>query len=293
MLLKLLITLFLFAPPIMEPEETAVAPYITFSFQDKEWTLTLSDVGFDGIDPTTLDRQAFRSWLSLVVEKEVNKAPRSATFQERKLIPHQLGRKVDRQKIENLLDHIHQYMNKRLELPIIYTEPILSTEKAMRLKEKRLGFYQTFFNPKKISRAQNIYLSSKAIDHYILMPNETFSFNQVVGIRTIQRGYRIATIIVKGKYSEGIGGGICQTSSTLFNSVDRAGLKIVERVSHSKEVGYVPKNRDATVSWGGPDFRFTNQLSEPILIVSTVKGGVLTVSIYGPSTITDPSRTRF
>jgi hypothetical protein len=165
MLLKILITLFLFTPPSpfsTEPEQ-AVAPYITFSFEDKEWTLTLSDVGFDGIDPTTLDRRAFRSWLSLVVEKEVNKAPRSASFQDRKLVPHQLGRKVDRQKIENLLDHIHEYMNKRLELPIMYTEPILSTEKAMRLKEKRLGFYQTYFRKISVEPKISIYHRKQSI----------------------------------------------------------------------------------------------------------------------------------
>ena len=75
-----------------------------------------------------------------------------------------------------------------------------------------------------------------------------------------------AKIIVRGEFSEGIGGGICQISSTLYNAVDRAGLKIVERYSHSRSVPYVPPGRDATVNWGGPDFSFKNNYNQPILI---------------------------
>ncbi|RAL26048.1 hypothetical protein DL897_07580 [Thermoflavimicrobium daqui] len=278
--------LFLLSQNIVyTPFSYPYSPIFTLYFQDQEWSLSLNDVGFDGIDPTTLDRQAFRSWLHLVVEKEVNHPPKSATFHNRHIVPHKLGRKVDRKKIEYWLDHIHEYMDRRLELPIIYTKPLITTEKLKKLKEKKLSSYSTIFDEKNESRSKNIYLSSKAIDHHILLPGETFSFNKVVGIRSLERGYRIATIIVKGEYSEGIGGGICQTSSTLFNSVDQAGLKIIERISHSKEVAYVPKNRDATVSWGGPDFRFQNQLNKPVLIVSTVKKGKITIEIFSSKTI--------
>jgi len=79
------------------------------------------------------------------------------------------------------------------------------------------------------------------------MSGKFFSFNQVVGERTLERGYEPAPEIVKGEYTEGIGGGICQTSSTLFNAVDAAGLRVIERVSHSHVVTYVPIGRDATV----------------------------------------------
>ncbi|SFJ06871.1 VanW family protein [Thermoflavimicrobium dichotomicum] len=292
MLVRILLTVLLFTQmsPMSSFSSFSGSPYFTLHFQDQEWTLSLSDVGFDGIDPTTLDRQAFRSWLYLVVEKEVNRPPKSATFRNQQIVPHQLGRKVDRKQIENWLDHIHEYMNKRLKLPVIYTKPLLTTEKLKKLKEKKLGSYSTFFDEENKNRAHNIYLSSKAIDHHIVLPGEIFSFNKVVGVRSLERGYQVATIIVKGEYSEGIGGGICQTSSTLFNSVDQAGLKIIEQVSHSKEVAYVPKNRDATVSWGGPDFRFQNQLNEPVLIVSKVRHGKITIQIYGPKTITHVPR---
>ncbi|MBA4493284.1 VanW family protein [Paenactinomyces guangxiensis] len=258
------------------------SPLFIVQYEGKRWTLNLSDVGFDGIDPTTLDRGAFMDWFHLVVEKEVNRPARSAYYRQRKIIPHQLGRAIDREQVDQWLEHIHQYINHPVDLPVIWSKPPVSTEKLKQLKEKRLGAYTTFFNPVNKNRSHNILLSTAEIDHYVLLPGQIFSFNRVVGKRSVEKGYRRAKIIVKGEYSEGVGGGICQTSSTLFNSVDQAGLRIIQRVSHSKQVTYVPKHRDATVSWGGPDFKFQNQLNEPILIVGDIKNGTLHISIYGP-----------
>ncbi|SEN06831.1 VanW family protein [Lihuaxuella thermophila] len=265
--------------------ESSYSPLFIVQFAGREWTLNLNDVGFDGIDPTTLDRQAFMNWFHLVVEKEVNRPPRSAYFKGRKIVPHQLGRTIDREQVTEWLDQIHDYINRPVPLPVIWTQPALSTNQVKRLKEKKLGSYTTYFNPNNRNRSHNIELSTQAIDHFILMPGEIFSFNRVVGERSIKKGYRPARIIVKGEYSEGVGGGVCQTSSTLFNSVDAAGLRIIQRVSHSKQVTYVPEHRDATVSWGGPDFKFQNQLNEPILIVATIKKGMLKISVYGPRKI--------
>ena len=94
-----------------------------------------------------------------------------------------------------------------------------------------------------------------------------------------------AKIIVRGEFSEGIGGGICQISSTLYNAVDRAGLKIVERYSHSRSVPYVPPGRDATVNWGGPDFSFKNNYNQPILIRAQALPGRVFVSISSSDVI--------
>lgn len=270
--------------------EVPMEPKIEFTHQQKQWTFPLRQVGFDGIDPTTLNRTRFFHWVHDHLERDLNRPARSAYFKDGQIIPHQLGRTVNRKKLDEWLDLIHFYIQKPVSVPIIYSEPKLTTSQCMRLKEKRLASYTTQFNPGNLNRSHNIYLSAKAIDHFILFPGEIFSFNRVVGKRTVQRGYKQAKVIVKGEYSEGIGGGICQTSSTLFNSVDQAGLEIVERVSHSKRVTYVPKKRDATVSWEGPDFRFKNQLNEPILIVTHTKGGKITISIYGPKTILNQPR---
>ncbi|WP_062047010.1 VanW family protein [Bacillus sp. JCM 19034] len=119
----------------------------------------------------------------------------------------------------------------------------------------------------------------------MLFPGEVFSFNTTVGKRTIERGYLPAPIIIRGELSEGVGGGICQVSSTLFNAVDLAHLKVIQRYSHSKQVPYVPPGRDATVSWYGPDFSFQNNYNQPILIRSFVSGGQMTISLFSSDDI--------
>ncbi len=174
------------------------------------------------------------------------------------------------------------YYNKRLVLPIYEEDPKISIEDLRVIKHSKISSYVTSFNPKVVGRSENIKLSSESIDHYVLGPDEVFSFNKVVGQRTAERGYQEALEIVNQEFVMGIGGGICQTSSTLFNAVDKAGLEIVERYSHSRDIGYVPPNRDATVSWGGPDFKFKNSFNFPILISAEVnlQTGKIEVIIY-------------
>ncbi|MGE7054423.1 VanW family protein, partial [Paenibacillus glucanolyticus] len=153
------------------------------------------------------------------------------------------------------------------------------------IRVKPIGYYVTYFNSSNKNRSHNIALASKAIDSAVVFPGETFSFNEVVGMRTIDRGYKRAGVIVRGELSEGVGGGICQVSSTLFNAIDRAGLQIVKRYSHSRNVPYVLPGRDATVSWGGPDFVFENAYNQPILIRAYGSGGRMTVSIFSSELI--------
>ncbi|MGA8941700.1 MAG: VanW family protein [Thermoactinomyces sp.] len=280
----LLLVVDLFIPQnswAVQPENAPEARLI-FRFKEQEWSLDLRKIGFDGVDPTTLNHDALLEKFRETVEKSVNRPPRSASYQDRRLVPHELGRTVDENRVRAWFDQIHAYMNKPVDLPIKWSEPKLTTEELLQLKQKLLGSYTTYYNHYNFNRAHNIKLSAKAIDHKVLLPGETFSFNETVGIRTSGRGYRMARVIVRGEYSEGVGGGICQTSSTLFNSVDKAGMEIVERVSHSRRVPYVPKNRDATVSWGGPDFKFRNPLSCPVLIVAEANRGKLSVLIFAP-----------
>ena len=113
------------------------------------------------------------------------------------------------------------------------------------------------------------------------MPGEIFSYNKIVGERTIAKGYKEAAVYAGGKVVDGIGGGICQLSSTLYNAVIYANLEITERSNHMFLTSYVTAGRDATVSWGTLDFCFKNTRSYPIKIQSSVKNGVVTTSIYG------------
>lgn len=144
-----------------------------------------------------------------------------------------------------------------------------------------LATYSTTFSTKNTNRTTNIKLSSNKVNGVVLMPGEEFSYNTVVGKRTTEAGYKSAAVYVAGRVENGIGGGICQVSSTLYNTALRANLEIVKRSNHRFATGYVPLSTDATVSWGGPEFIFKNSRKYPIKIVSVVNGGKITVSIYG------------
>lgn len=166
-----------------------------------------------------------------------------------------------------------------VKLPIYVTESGYSIDDIPRLNETIIASFTTYFNEKEAGRNKNIELSAAAINNLIVGSGDYFSFNTMVGPRTQDKGYQPATEIVNGEYVMGIGGGICQTSSTLFNVVDEIGVKIVERHHHSKSVGYVPKGRDATVSYGTLDFRFQNTTGVPILLTTIYENGSLTVEV--------------
>ena len=144
-----------------------------------------------------------------------------------------------------------------------------------------LGTFSTTYNTSNQNRITNLKLASEKIDGTIILPGETFSYNKVVGERTIAKGYKEAAVYAGGKVIDGIGGGICQLSSTLYNSVLYANLEITSRSNHRFLTSYVTAGRDATVSWGTIDFCFKNTRSYPIKITSEVKNGVVTTSIYG------------
>lgn len=166
-----------------------------------------------------------------------------------------------------------------VELPLEVQESQYNPEEAQSLDEVVLASYTTYFDSSVIGRAKNIELSAAAINNVILGVGDIFSYNEVVGPRTVERGYQKAMEIVNKELVEGIGGGICQTSSTLFNAVDQVGVEYVEWHHHSINIGYVPVGRDATVSYGGLDFRFQNKKSVPMLIKAYVNGGSITVEV--------------
>lgn len=147
-----------------------------------------------------------------------------------------------------------------------------------------LGTCTTKFARSNTNRNTNIQLATKACNGYVIQPGATFSFNTVVGQRTKARGYKEAGVYVNGKTDTGVGGGICQVSSTLFNAALESNMTIVSRQAHSLPVSYLPRGRDATVSWGGPEFKFKNPYDFPVMIGTYYdKGGALTMSILGPA----------
>ncbi|MBE3576807.1 MAG: VanW family protein [Limnochordales bacterium] len=149
-----------------------------------------------------------------------------------------------------------------------------------------LGRYSTYFNPQLSARVHNLRLAAAAIDGILLQPGQVFSFNEVVGPRTRTAGFLPAPELVGGELVDGVGGGICQLSSTLYNAVLFAMLKVTERVHHSRPLGYVPAGRDATVYDNVLDFRFVNSTPAPVLITAEVVENRLTVELWGSQPVT-------
>ncbi|MDP7421782.1 MAG: VanW family protein [bacterium] len=147
-----------------------------------------------------------------------------------------------------------------------------------------LATFSTEYDESKASRKVNLTLASEAIDGWIIAPGEEFSFNEAVGPRTVKRGFKAASSIIGGKLIADIGGGICQVTTTLYNSVLLANLEIIKRYPHSMyfiDSAYVPQGRDAAVVWGHKDFVIRNTLDQSVLISSRLKDGQQTVTLYG------------
>ena len=144
-----------------------------------------------------------------------------------------------------------------------------------------LSSYSTKYAASNRDRTTNLILAANKINGTVLMPGETFSYNKVVGARTIAAGYKEAPIYVNGEVVDGLGGGICQITSTLYNAVVYANLKVTERSNHQFVPSYVTASRDATVVYGAIDFQFKNNRNYPIKIVCSVSGGIAQFQIFG------------
>jgi vancomycin resistance protein YoaR len=141
--------------------------------------------------------------------------------------------------------------------------------------------FETFFDPAKKDRSENIKMAASALDHVLVMPQEIFSFNKVVGPRTSEAGYKESLVIENNQFTPGIGGGVCQVSTTLYNAILLANLPIVERHPHSLPITYVSPGLDATVSYNWADLSFLNDRQKPVLLHSEYRPGKLKIMIFG------------
>lgn len=141
--------------------------------------------------------------------------------------------------------------------------------------------FSTKYNAGNTNRTTNLRLAANKINGTVLLPQEEFSYNSVVGERTINAGYKMAATYSNGAVVDGLGGGICQISSTLYDAVVMANLQVTTRRNHQFVTSYVPAGKDATVVWGSQDFKFINSRKYPIRITATVQGGVATIQIWG------------
>ncbi|PAV28822.1 hypothetical protein CIL05_14440 [Virgibacillus profundi] len=222
------------------------------------------------------------TFLMDILKEKIYKNPQNASLDKNgEIVKGKPGVTIDRDKF-NVLFRKMFYSNSdmKLEVPKKLIYPRVDNALLEEIRAKELGSYVTYFKKSNLERSHNIALATEAINNYVVFPGETFSFNEIVGERTKEKGYKRAPVIVKGELAEDIGGGICQVSSTLFNAVDLKGIQIIERYEHSKRVPYVPPGRDATVSWWGPDFVFKNIYNQPVLVRAKSDHGKMLVSIY-------------
>ena len=145
--------------------------------------------------------------------------------------------------------------------------------------------FSTNYIASNVNRTTNLKIAAGKINGKVIMPGEEFSFNQVVGKRTVEEGYKDAQIYADGGVVDGLAGGICQISSTLYDAVLLANLQVTERRNHSYTTSYLEAGKDATVVWGTIDFKFVNSRSYPIKIEASVDKGVATFKIHGTQSI--------
>ena len=170
--------------------------------------------------------------------------------------------------------------NEPVELPLTEADkrvPDQDLEKVRALVHE----FSTSFNARDVNRSSNIRLASSRFDGLVLMPGERLSFNEIVGRRSVAAGFKLAGVYKNGRHDTGIGGGICQVSTTLYNAALFANLKVLKRLNHSMPVPYVPVGRDATVDYGNIDLLIENSHQTPIAVESEYKPGRLTFRILG------------
>jgi vancomycin resistance protein YoaR len=212
------------------------------------------------------------------------RAPQNATYDELgRIQPEKSGRVLNIDvTLERLLTALH-YGTPTVVAQTQVITPAVTQAALLQLRaEHALASYTTYFDVTDVGRTANIVAATIMLDGFVLEPGATFSFNQVVGPRTIERGFHVAEEIINQELVPGVGGGVCQTSSTLYNAALLSGLEIVYRRPHSKPLGYVPTGRDATVYYDSIDLRFRNPYHFSIVIRAGVHYNALRITIFAP-----------
>ncbi|MBF4510770.1 MAG: VanW family protein [Aeromicrobium sp.] len=277
-----------------------VSAPVSLYYEDKRWEVpaaTIGEwVGFRRAETTStpvleayiVSEEVSATILPMVAE--VGRPAKDATFKASSgqvtIVPSEDGLAVDGESLTTRLETVLVRSSDRTaELTMRRVSPARTTEdaQAMGIKE-RIATFTTEYSPSNAPRVNNIHVLSDALNGTLIAPGEVFSFNGTIGQRTAAKGYQEANAIVGGKLVPQLGGGICQVGTTIFNTVFFSGLPVVERRNHSQYISSYPKGRDATVSWGGPDFKFKNDTDHWILVATSYSNSSVTISLYG----TDP-----
>lgn len=208
-------------------------------------------------------------------------------FERQAVVPHRDGRFLDLDGARSALLDAFVRGQSRVELPQRTLTPRLSTDTLSGFAPTEvISRFETHFrrHGKEAPRAKNIEVAAQRLDGAIVLPGALFSFNQIVGERSERNGFHESFQILKGEMVRGMGGGTCQVSSTLHAAAFQAGVDVVERLPHSRPLGYIPLGLDSTVVWPSVDFKFRNPWAFPVVLRAVVEGTKIEVSLLAPST---------
>jgi vancomycin resistance protein YoaR len=227
------------------------------------------------------------------IAKEIEQEAKDATIaleEQGFIITNEVeGRKLNINKSYDIIKaQLENAVTDDVELVVDVTQPEIKRADLENIKDK-LGEYSTKFNAADVDRTHNIKIATSSASHILIKPGEIFSVNKNVGPRLAKFGYKMANVIINNELVPGIGGGVCQVSSTLYNAALLANMKIVERKNHSLPSSYIPLGRDATISENYIDFKFENTTKYPVYLYGEVKGSWVKFSIYGRNE--NPERT--
>nr|WP_312214080.1 VanW family protein [Clostridioides sp.] len=183
---------------------------------------------------------------------------------------------------EAIYEKIDKKDTTPLHIKVNLKKPEITLDQVKKV-DAVLAQYSTNYGTSSYGRAYNVGLSARKTSDVLLMPGEEFSYNAMTGPSNRANGYKNAPVIVYGKLQQAPGGGVCQTSSTVYNAALFSGMQITEVTNHSAASTYVPRGRDATVSDGGLNLRFKNPYKHPVFVKNTANGSVVTSTIYGNS----------
>jgi vancomycin resistance protein YoaR len=219
--------------------------------------------------------------------KAVGRPPRELGFNvaasgEATIIPSRRGRRLDVTATQRaFLAAALSTTHRETALVVVAAEPQLSTEKAKSLGITGLvGGYTTFYRGEP-NRIHNVQLVARLIDRHLIRPGSTFSFNKTTGDRNAAKGFLEAPVIINGELKNGLGGGVCQVSTTVFNAAYEGGLPVSERHNHALYIDHYPLGRDATVNYPDTDLKFVNDTGHWLLLETIIGSSSLTVRLFG------------
>ncbi|AKA70975.1 VanW family protein [Clostridium scatologenes] len=225
------------------------------------------------------------------IQLEVNKDPVNASLEIDKgnlnVISEVNGKKLEKDKLEKeTLSKMNGSIGQDVNITALVKQiPANIKGESLKSIDTLIGTYSTNYAASSSQRANNIALATSSINGKILMPGEVFSFNDTVGERTEERGYEPAPVIIGNKLESGLGGGICQVSTTLYNAVNRSGMTSIEREHHTMPVHYVPQGMDATVDYGNIDYKFKNIYKYPVYIQAYISSRNVIFNLYSNSSM--------